>query len=69
MTNSTLINVYKNIKKYRTEKKLSQFKLAEITDLSEDYISLIETGKRVPSLKTLCKIADALEIEVYKFFL
>ncbi len=69
MTNSTLTNVYKNIKKYRTEKKLSQFKLAEITDLSEDYISLIETGKRVPSLKTLCKIADALEIEVYKFFL
>lgn len=69
MTNSTLTNVYKNIKKYRIEKKFSQLKLAEIANLSEDYISLIENEKRVPSLKTLIAIADALEIEVYKFFL
>lgn len=66
MTNSTLIKIYNNIKKYRIEKKLSQSNLAEITDLSVDYISLIETGKRTPSLKSLCKIADALEIEPYK---
>lgn len=67
MTNSTLIKIYNNIKKYRTERKLSQNTLAEITDLSVDYISLIETGKRTPSLKSLCKIADALEVEPYKF--
>lgn len=69
MTNSTLIKVYNNIKKYRTEKNISQNVLAEMTNLSVDYISLIENGKRTPSLKSLCKIADALEIEAYKFLL
>lgn len=67
MTNSTLINIYNNIKKYRNEKKLSQSTLAELTDLSVDYISLIETGKRTPSLKSLLKIAEVLEVEAYKF--
>ena len=66
MTNSTLVNVYKNIKKYRLEKGLSQNTLAEITNISVDYISLIENGKRTPSLKRLIIIANALDIEPYK---
>ena len=57
MTNSTLIKIYKNIKKLRLEKGYSQAKFAELTGLSEDYISLIENGKRTPSLKRLIIIA------------
>lgn len=69
MANSTILLLQSNIKKFRTEKKLSQEVLSEKADISCDYMSEIERGKKVPSIKTLCKIADALEIEVYKFFL
>ncbi|MBO6088633.1 helix-turn-helix transcriptional regulator [bacterium] len=66
MTNSTVIKIYKNIKKFRLEKGYSQAKFAELTNLSEDYISLIENGKRTPSIKRLCIIAEVLGIEPYK---
>lgn len=69
MTNSTLIKIYKNIKKLRLEKGYSQAKLAELIGLSEDYISLIENGKRTPSLKRLIIIADVLEIDAYKLLM
>ncbi len=69
MTNSTLIKIYKNIKKLRLEKGYSQAKFAELTGLSEDYISLIENGKRTPSLKRLIIIADILEIDAYKLLM
>lgn len=69
MTNSTLIKIYKNIKKLRLEKGYSQAKFAELTGLSEDYISLIENGKRTPSLKRLIMIADVLEIDAYKLLM
>lgn len=69
MTNSALIKIYKNIKKLRLEKGDSQAKFAELTGLSEDYISLIENGKRTPSLKRLIIIADVLEIDAYKLLM
>lgn len=69
MTNITLIKIYKNIKKLRLEKGYSQAKLAELIGLSEDYISLIENGKRTPSLKRLIIIADVLEIDAYKLLM
>ncbi len=37
--------------------------------LSVDYIGYIERGKQAPYLKTLARIADALDIEVYELFL
>lgn len=69
MTNSMLIKIYKNIKKLRLEKGYSQAKFAELTGLSEDYISLIENGKRTPSLKRLIIIADVLEVDAYKLLM
>lgn len=69
MTNSTLINIYKNIKKLRLEKGYSQAKFAELTGLSEDYISLIENGKKTPSLKRLIIIAEVLDIDAYKLLI
>ena len=52
----------RNIKKYRTEKGMRQEHLAEMTDLSANYIGMIERGEKIPSLSTLIKIANALEI-------
>ncbi len=51
-----------NIKKYRLEKNLSQEQLAEMTDLSPNYISMIERADKTPSLTTLINIANALNV-------
>ena len=58
-----------NLKKYRTEKKLSQEKFAELCDLHRTYISDIECFRRSISLENIQKIADALEIDTYKLFI
>ncbi len=65
MTNSTITLIRSNIKKYRNEKNLSQEQLSEMAGISCDYLSEIERGKKVPSIKRLCMIADALEIDAY----
>ena len=58
-----------NLKKYRTEKKLSQEKFAELCGLHRTYISDVECFRRSISLENIQRIADALEIETYKLFL
>ena len=58
-----------NLKKYRTEKKLSQEKFAELCDLHRTYISDIECFRRSISLENIQKIADALGIDTYKLFM
>ncbi len=68
MTNSTIKLIQENIKKYRKERNLTQEKLSEICSISTDYLSEIERGKKVPSLKRLLIIAKALNIPVGKLF-
>jgi len=46
----------------REAKKISQEKLAKLTGLDRTFISLIENGKRSPTLSTILKICSALEI-------
>lgn len=72
MTNKTtkLIELGKNIKKARKDKKLSQNALAEILDISREHLAKIETAKRTISLGLLFSLCDALEItekELFKF--
>lgn len=50
------------IKKARIDKKLTQAKLAEQLELSNNYISGIECGKAVPSLETFVMICNALDV-------
>ena len=50
------------IKNYRNLKHLSQEKLAELTDVSQEHISKIESGQKVPSLELLISIANALDV-------
>ena len=52
------------IQKYRIAQGLTQENLAERVDLSVSYISEIENGKKRPSLKTLEKIAAALDVSL-----
>ena len=48
----------------RTKRKLSQEKLAELSDLSKTALGSIERGTSSPSIDTLDRIAAALEIEL-----
>ena len=48
----------------RTKRKLSQEKLAELSDLSKTALGAIERGTSSPSIDTLDRIASALEIEL-----
>lgn len=52
------------IKICRSAKKLSLDELAGLTDLSQSYLSMIESGKREPTLSTVQKIANELKIPV-----
>lgn len=52
----------RNIKKYRIEKKLRQEDLAGKTNLSANYIGMVERGEKLPSLETFISILNALEI-------
>ena len=58
-----------NIKKFRRERRLSQFELAERAELSEQTINSIESRRLWPSDKTLIKICGVLNIDVYQLFL
>ena len=51
------------IRDLRKNKSISQEKLAEKTNLDRTFISLIETGKRVPTLTSICKLAKGLDIK------
>ena len=56
------------IRKTRLSKQLTQAKLGELVNLSVESISRLERGAAFPSLKTIKKIADSLDIELKKFF-
>ncbi len=60
---SRLAQLGKNIAKYRNKKNLSQEKLAELVELSREYITRVERGQKNISLKKLFAIADALEVD------
>ncbi len=68
MTNSTIKLIQENIKKYRKEQNLTQEQLSELCNISTDYLSEIERGKKTPSLKRLVLIAETLNIPICKFF-
>lgn len=59
-----------NIKRYHLENNLTQQDLADLTGLSRQYICDIENKSRNKHLTiaVLGRIADALNIEISKFF-
>lgn len=52
----------KNIRKFREIKKLRQEDLAEKTDLTTNYIGMIERGEKIPSLETFINILNSLGV-------
>ncbi|REG94310.1 helix-turn-helix domain-containing protein [Algoriphagus antarcticus] len=58
----------KRLNQLRKDRKMSQEKLAELSELNRPYISAIEQGKRNVSLEVISKLAQALDIEIKQFF-
>jgi len=57
-----------NIKENRRELGLTQEKLAEKTDLSTQYIAMIELSRKFPSPEVLERLAFALEVDTPELF-
>lgn len=57
-----MINIGRAIKICRIQKNLKQKELASLAGISMSYISLLERGKRDPSLSTIQKITSALNV-------
>jgi DNA-binding XRE family transcriptional regulator len=63
--NKEIVRLGLTIRKIREERtNLSQDKLALEVDLSENQIRRIEKGQTNPTIKTLLKIAKALEVDI-----
>ena len=62
-----IMEVGKVIKIKRIEKDLKVKELASKVEITEQYMSNIEHGKRNPSLKLLKKLAKELGCSVYEF--
>ena len=51
------------VRRLRTERGLTQERLAELADLNVSYIGFIERGENVPTLSIVLDLADALGVE------
>ena len=62
--------IRKNIKKFRLERNLTQQDLADMTEMSREYICDIENEKRNKylTIAVLGRISEALKIDIAEFF-
>ena len=61
-------NLGRNIKFFRFRKQFSQADLAEKAHISVTFLSNIERGNNFPQPKTLCNLAEALDVQVWELF-
>lgn len=57
----------KVLRKLREEKKISQEQLAHLSELDRTYISLLERGKRRPTINTLFALSQPLGLKPSEF--
>ena len=60
--------ILQRLKKAREEAKLSQLELSYRSGVSQNMITYIETGKSSPTLSTLLKLTEALNINPADLF-
>lgn len=56
------------LREIRKAQNLTMKQVSERSDISESMLSLIESGKRTPSVRSAQRIAAALGVEWTKFF-
>lgn len=69
MENEELLNaVIERIRKIRISRGVSQFELSNRANFSQSFLANLEAGKKKPSVMTIIRIANALEISPKDFF-
>ena len=69
MTERELLKIFsQNIRLYRTRFKWSQAELSEKINISINFLSDIENGKKWASPVTMVKFANAFNIKAYELF-
>jgi transcriptional regulator with XRE-family HTH domain len=68
MQNPKLLNLGARIKKIRTDKKLSQYELSLLCGFEKANMSRLESGQSNPTILTLFKISEALNIPMEELF-
>ena len=69
MTSDICKELGNNIRRLRKAPGFSQETFAEAIEIGTTSLSLIETGKGFVTARTLAKIADVLNVDVFKLFL
>ena len=64
MMNVNFKLIGKRIQEVRKQQEMTQAELAALTDMSDSYISYIETAKKQASLESLVRISNSLGITV-----
>ena len=64
MMNVNFKLIGKRIQEVRKQQEMTQAELAALNDMSDSYISYIETAKKQASLESLVRISNALGITV-----
>lgn len=65
---NTTYSMWKKIEKIMQEKNISTYRLSKMTGISKQYFSQMKLKQTDnPSFETVCKIADALEVDINEF--
>ena len=64
ITSKTLIEIGLRLRKIREEKRMSQTEIAQSMKMLPNQYNKVENGKVSPSLETLTKIAEALDVSL-----
>ncbi len=67
-TFGTAMKIGDTIRNYRLQKGMSQGDIEKRTGLLRCYLSRVENGHTIPSLDTLAKIAQAMDLALASFF-
>lgn len=69
MEKEVLQLIGKNIRHFRTLKGFSQQELEFSAKINNNYLTDIEKGSRDIKISTLCKIANALNVDIYELLI
>ena len=58
----------RKIQSIRKSRKLTQEKLAELINIEPPSLSYLETGKYAPSIETLQKLSEVLDVKPWEFY-
>jgi len=61
--------ILENIRKKRLEKGLSLINLANMIEISHSHLYYIESKRVIPSIDVFVKIAKALNVDYFEFFI